>query len=57
MIASLATVDRLAVLHDDRDFDHIRDVYGAPAGSGSACRPRSFPGGWGIPKVGSRAAC
>lgn len=32
MIASIAVVDRLTVLHDDRDFDRIREVYGAPDG-------------------------
>lgn len=32
MIASIAVVDRLTVLHDDRDFDRIREVYGAPRG-------------------------
>lgn len=32
MIASIAVVDRLTVLHDDRDFDRIREVYGAPPG-------------------------
>lgn len=57
MIASIAAVDRLTVLHDGRDFDHIRDVYGAPAAERLVCRPRPFPGGWGSPKVGSRAAC
>lgn len=32
MIASIAVVDRLTVLHDDRDFDRIQEVYGAPSG-------------------------
>jgi predicted nucleic acid-binding protein len=32
MIASIAVADRLTVLHDDRDFDRIREVYGAPVG-------------------------
>jgi predicted nucleic acid-binding protein len=30
MVASIAAAERLAVLHDDRDFDHIREVFGAP---------------------------
>jgi len=30
MIASIAVADQLTVLHDDRDFDRIRQVYGAP---------------------------
>lgn len=30
MIASIAVADLLTVLHDDRDFDRIRQVYGAP---------------------------
>lgn len=28
LIASLAVTNRLSVLHDDRDFDRIRDAYG-----------------------------
>lgn len=31
MIAALAVVDRLTVLHHDRDFDRIAAAYGAPA--------------------------
>ncbi|MGH3914433.1 MAG: PIN domain-containing protein [Pseudonocardiaceae bacterium] len=31
MIASLAVVGRLTVLHHDRDFDRINKVYGDPA--------------------------
>jgi predicted nucleic acid-binding protein len=31
MIASLAVVGRLTVLHHDRDFDRINQVYGGPA--------------------------
>jgi predicted nucleic acid-binding protein len=30
MIASVAVVERLTVLHHDRDFDRIRAVYGKP---------------------------
>lgn len=30
MIASIAVVERLTVLHDDRDVDRIREVYAAP---------------------------
>lgn len=31
MVASLAVVERLTVLHHDRDFDRIASAYGAPA--------------------------
>lgn len=31
MIASLAVVERLTVLHHDRDFDRIAEAYGAPS--------------------------
>lgn len=31
MIASLAVVGHLTVLHHDRDFDWINQVYGRPA--------------------------
>ena len=34
LTAELAKPDRL--LHDDRDFDRIREVYGAPLRSASA---------------------
>ena len=30
MIASIAAVERLTVLHDDRDFERIHEVYGEP---------------------------
>lgn len=30
MIASIAAVERLTVLHDDRDFERIHEVYGGP---------------------------
>lgn len=30
MVASLAVVGRLAVLHHDRDFDRINQIYGEP---------------------------
>lgn len=30
LIASIAVAERLTVLHDDRDFERIRDAYGAP---------------------------
>lgn len=30
LIAALAAAQRLTVLHHDRDFDRIRDAYGAP---------------------------
>lgn len=30
MIASIAVVERLIVLHDDHDFERIRDAYGGP---------------------------
>ncbi|MGH8907241.1 MAG: hypothetical protein ACRD0K_12120 [Egibacteraceae bacterium] len=30
MVASLAVVQRLSVVHHDRDFDRIKQVYGAP---------------------------
>jgi len=30
MVASIAAVNRLVVLHDDQDFDRIRHVYGHP---------------------------
>ncbi len=30
MVASVALVERLTVLHDDRDFERIEEVYGAP---------------------------
>jgi predicted nucleic acid-binding protein len=31
LVAAVAVVERLTVLHDDRDFERIREVYGAPA--------------------------
>lgn len=31
LIAALAVANRLTVLHDDKDFDRIHDVYGEPA--------------------------
>jgi predicted nucleic acid-binding protein len=31
LIAAVAVVERLSVLHDDRDFERIEKVYGAPA--------------------------
>ena len=31
MIASVAVAENLTVLHDDRDFERIRDSYGEPA--------------------------
>lgn len=30
LIASIAVVERLTVLHHDRDFDRIREIYGGP---------------------------
>lgn len=30
MIAAVAVVERLVVLHDDKDFERIRDAYGEP---------------------------
>ncbi|MDN5860447.1 MAG: VapC toxin family PIN domain ribonuclease [Pseudonocardia sp.] len=30
LIASVAAAERLTVLHDDRDFERIRDAYGEP---------------------------
>ncbi|MDN5747345.1 MAG: VapC toxin family PIN domain ribonuclease [Pseudonocardia sp.] len=31
LVASIAVAEGLTVLHDDRDFERIRDVYGGPA--------------------------
>ena len=31
LVAAVAVVERLTVLHDDRDFERIQAVYGAPA--------------------------
>jgi hypothetical protein len=31
MVAAVAAADGLTVLHDDRDFDRIAEVFGAPA--------------------------
>lgn len=31
LIASIAVAERLTVLHDDRDFERIRDAYGEPS--------------------------
>lgn len=31
LVAALAAANRLTVLHDDKDYDRIHEVYGAPA--------------------------
>jgi predicted nucleic acid-binding protein len=31
LVAAVVVVERLTVLHDDRDFDRIQEVYGGPA--------------------------
>lgn len=39
MIASIAAAENLTVLHDDRDFERIHEVYGRPAVERLALRP------------------
>jgi predicted nucleic acid-binding protein len=42
MVASIAVAYRLTVLHDDRDFDRIRQVYGALAAERLVLRPTTW---------------